>query len=101
MKTVKGGNMLNYRRIPAYNPSNLVDSILQIMGFKNDAELARAIRYEPSRVYKLRSKGENLTNAWLIDFHDLTGYSAEKLREMAGIQYEVYEKMKEEQDKRL
>jgi hypothetical protein len=89
--------MINYRRIPNYNPCNLVDSILQIMGFRNDTELAWAIGYEPSRIYKLRGKRENLTNCWLLDFHDLTGYSAEKLREMAGIQYDVFEKMKKEQ----
>lgn len=77
--------MINYLEDPNYEPNRLVDEIRVMMGYKSDSQLAAAIGRNRSQITLLRKKKENLSAGWILDFHDLTGYSAEKLRDIAGV----------------
>lgn len=70
---------------PAYTPAVLLDTMLERMGLKNDAALARTLELPPPVVSKIRHKQASVTAAILLRIHDVTRWPVNEIRALMGI----------------
>jgi len=74
----------NLAELVQYNPSNLLDALIEHLGLKNDAALARALEVAPPLISKLRHKNLPVGGAILIRMHEVTNLSMQELRILMG-----------------
>ena len=69
---------------PHYAPENLLDMLQQILGAKNDRQLADRLGITPSQISKIRHHNGIVSAALLINMHEETGLSIAVLRGLMG-----------------
>jgi hypothetical protein len=67
-----------------YNPNALLDALLEKLGCKNDAALARALEVAPPQISKIRHKRLAVGATLLVAAHELTGMPIRELRALMG-----------------
>jgi plasmid maintenance system antidote protein VapI len=67
-----------------YDPNRLLDTLLDHMGLKNDAALARRLKVSPPVVSKIRHLTLTVGATMLIRMHDESGLSIRELRHLMG-----------------
>ena len=69
---------------PAYDPDKLLNAIIERLGLKNDAALARALEVAPPVISKIRHRRLPVGASLLIRMHEVTEYSIRELRDLMG-----------------
>lgn len=67
-----------------YNPSRLLDAIIEIKSLKNDAALSRLLEVAPPVISKIRHGKLPVGAALLIRMHETTDISIRDLRYLMG-----------------
>jgi len=67
-----------------YTPNHLLDTLMEVLGAKSDAALARALDVPPSTISKVRHKQVAVNSDMLLTAHELTEISIRDLRDMMG-----------------
>jgi plasmid maintenance system antidote protein VapI len=68
----------------SYNPSRLLDALLENMRLKNDAALSRMLEVAPPVISKIRHQRVPVSASLLIRMHEATGLSIGDLRFLMG-----------------
>ena len=68
----------------AYDPNNLLDSLIEKLHLKNDAALSRALEVAPPVISKIRHRRLPVGASLLIRMHEVTDLSIRELRELMG-----------------
>lgn len=68
----------------AYNPDNLLASIIGKLNLKNDAALSRALEVAPPVISKIRHRRLPVGASLLIRMHEVTDLSIAELRSLMG-----------------
>ncbi len=63
-----------------YNPSRLLNALIELLDLKSDAALARALEIAPPTISKMRHRVVPVSAAMLICMHYLSGLSISELR---------------------
>ncbi len=74
----------NSTDLSAYNPNNLLDTLLKKMGLKNDAALSRALEVAPPVISKIRHRRLPVGASLLIRMHEVSKESIKDLRSLMG-----------------
>jgi plasmid maintenance system antidote protein VapI len=61
-------------------PFLLVDTMIQELGLKNDARVAKLLKIPPSTISKWRHGTASVSGEKILRVHDVTGWSIEKIR---------------------
>lgn len=69
---------------PHYAPENLLNMLQQLLGLRNDAQLADRLGVEPSQICKIRHRKGVVSGAFLINAHEETNLSIAVLRGLMG-----------------
>jgi hypothetical protein len=69
-----------------YNPCRLLDALIEQLGLKNDAALARALEVAPPMISKIRHRALPVGGAMLIRMHEISDLSIADLRLLMGDQ---------------
>jgi hypothetical protein len=69
-----------------YNPNNLLDSLIEKLGLKNDAALSRALEVAPPVISKIRHRRLPIGASLLIRMHEVSELSITELRALMGDQ---------------
>jgi hypothetical protein len=69
-----------------YNPCRLLDALIEQLGLKNDAALARALEVAPPMISKIRHRSLPVGGAILIRMHEVSNLSITELRVLMGDQ---------------
>lgn len=69
-----------------YNPCRLLDALIEHLGLKNDAALARALEVAPPMISKIRHRALPVGGAMLIRMHEISTLSIAELRLLMGDQ---------------
>lgn len=69
---------------PEYDPNRLLDTLIEKMGLKNDAALARALEVAPPVISKIRHKRLPVGASLLIRMHEVSELSIHDLRVLMG-----------------
>lgn len=67
-----------------YNPSRLLDTIIENLRLKNDAQLCRLLEVAPPVVSKIRHRRMPVGASMLLRMHEVTGLSLRDLRYLMG-----------------
>lgn len=67
-----------------YDPNNLLDTLIKLMGLKNDAALSRALEVAPPVISKIRHNRLPVGASLLIRMHEVSDLSIKELRELMG-----------------
>lgn len=67
-----------------YNPGRLLDTIIQNLGLKNDAQLCRVLEVPAPVISKIRGGKLSVGASMLLRMHDATGLSIRDLRYLIG-----------------
>jgi plasmid maintenance system antidote protein VapI len=67
-----------------YNPDQLLDGIINLLGLKNDAALSRALEVAPPLISKIRHQRLTISASMLLRMHEVTGMSIRELRHLMG-----------------
>lgn len=67
-----------------YDPSNLLDALIEQMGLKNDAALSRKLEVAPPVISKIRHRCLPVGASLLIRMHEETGLSIRELHALMG-----------------
>lgn len=70
--------------VTAFQPNHLLDSLITIIGVKNDAALSQALGISPPIVSKIRHNRLSVSAALLLRIHDVTRLSVRELRDLMG-----------------
>ena len=76
----------NHLSNPAYEPSALIDGLIDRMRLKNDAALSRLLEVAPPVISKIRHRRLPVGASLLLRMHEKTGMPVSELRKLAGIQ---------------
>jgi len=68
----------------AYDPNNLLDSLIEKLHLKNDAALSRALEVAPPVISKIRHRSLPVGASLLIRMHEVTQMSIRDLRDLMG-----------------
>src|ERR1700710_191725 len=68
----------------AYNPDNLLDSLIERLNLKNDAALSRALEVAPPVISKIRHRRLPVGASMLIRMHEVSNMDIRELRELMG-----------------
>ena len=68
----------------AYDPNHLLDTLIKLMGLKNDAALSRALEVAPPVISKIRHNRLPVGASLLIRMHEVSDLSIRELRELMG-----------------
>ena len=68
----------------AYDPNNLLDSLIEKLHLKNDAALSRALEVAPPVISKIRHRALPVGASLLIRMHEVTQMSIRELRALMG-----------------
>jgi hypothetical protein len=91
--------MNNQRDIPpgtrladqvAYDPNNLLDSLIEKLNLKNDAALSRALEVAPPVISKIRHRRLPVGASLLIRMHEVSDLSIRELRILMGDRREKF-----------
>ena len=63
-----------------FNPCNLLDALIKILGVKNDAGLARTLEISPPIISRIRRKKIAISGTVLLRMHEVSELSIFKLR---------------------
>lgn len=77
--------MNNMLRIEGYDPGGLLDLLISKLGLKNDAALCRVLDIKPPMISKIRAKKLAINGDLLLRIYDVTGYTVDQCRAVAGI----------------
>ncbi|MEC4720369.1 hypothetical protein RY831_14500 [Noviherbaspirillum sp. CPCC 100848] len=67
-----------------YNPSRLLDIVIDRLQLKNDAALARTLGVPAPMISKIRHRRLPIGASLLISMHEETGWSIRELRDLMG-----------------
>lgn len=70
--------------LPSYNPSRLLDTIIENLYLKNDAQLCRLLEVAPPKISNIRHHRLPIGASMLIRMHEVTGLSIRDLRYLMG-----------------
>ncbi len=68
----------------AYDPNNLLDSLIDKLSLKNDAALSRALEVAPPVISKIRHRRLPVGASLLIRMHEVSDLSIRDLRILMG-----------------
>ncbi len=68
----------------AYDPNNLLDSLIERLHLKNDAALSRALEVAPPVISKIRHRRLPVGASLLIRMHEVSDLSIRDLRMLMG-----------------
>jgi hypothetical protein len=68
----------------AYDPNNLLDSLIEKLHLKNDAALSRALEVAPPVISKIRHRRLPVGASLLIRMHEVSDLSIRDLRMLMG-----------------
>ena len=68
----------------AYDPNNLLDSLIDKLNLKNDAALSRALEVAPPVISKIRHRRLPVGASLLIRMHEVSDLSIRDLRILMG-----------------
>jgi hypothetical protein len=69
---------------PHYNPTLLLDTLMQLLGARNDRQLATRLDVNSSQICKVRKRRLSVAPALLISMHEETGLTLRQLRAVMG-----------------
>ena len=69
---------------PAYDPNNLLDSLIEKLNLKNDAALSRALEVAPPVISKIRHRRLPVGASLLIRMHEVSDLTIRELRVLMG-----------------
>jgi plasmid maintenance system antidote protein VapI len=72
-----------------YNPSHLFDTLLEKIGLKNYAALAKALDVAPPVISKMRHGQLEIGPTMLISMHEESGLSVKELRALMGTKQDI------------
>ena len=75
---------------PEYDPNNLLDSLIEKLGLKNDAALSRALEVAPPVISKIRHRRLPVGASLLIRMHEVSDLSIKELRSLMGDRREKF-----------
>jgi plasmid maintenance system antidote protein VapI len=75
---------MNAKQELAYNPDNLLDTLIERLRLKNDAALSRALEVAPPIISKIRHRVLPISASMLIRMHEASGLSIADLRMLMG-----------------
>lgn len=65
-------------------PHALLDHLIAELGLKNDAELARTLKFPPPVISKIRNERLKVGALFILTAHEVTGIPVAKLRQILG-----------------
>ena len=68
----------------AYDPNNLLDTLIDKLHLKNDAALSRALEVAPPVISKIRHRRLPVGASLLIRMHEVSDLSIRELRTLMG-----------------
>jgi hypothetical protein len=74
----------------AYDPNNLLDSLIEKLHLKNDAALSRALEVAPPVISKIRHRRLPVGASLLIRMHEVSDLSIRDLRILMGDRREKF-----------
>lgn len=74
----------------AYDPNNLLDTLIDKLDLKNDAALSRALEVAPPVISKIRHRSLPVGASMLIRMHEVSGLSIKDLRMLMGDQRDKF-----------
>ena len=74
----------------AYDPNNLLDSLIEKLHLKNDATLSRALEVAPPVISKIRHRRLPVGASLLIRMHEVSDLSMRELRILMGDRREKF-----------
>lgn len=74
----------------AYDPNNLLDSLIEKLHLKNDAALSRALEVAPPVISKIRHRRLPVGASLLIRMHEVSNLSIRELRVLMGDRREKF-----------
>jgi hypothetical protein len=74
----------------AYDPNNLLDSLIKKLNLKNDAALSRALEVAPPVISKIRHRRLPVGASLLIRMHEVSDLSIAELRVLMGDRREKF-----------
>lgn len=74
----------------AYDPNNLLDSLIEKLHLKNDAALSRALEVAPPVISKIRHRRLPVGASLLIRMHEVSDLSIKELRILMGDRREKF-----------
>lgn len=69
----------------AYQPNQLLDTIMEKLGLKNDAALSRALEVAPPVISKIRRHRIPVGATMMIRIHDVAALSLDEIRDYLGV----------------
>ncbi|KFC72663.1 helix-turn-helix domain-containing protein [Massilia sp. LC238] len=69
---------------PHYDPDLLLDTLMSLLGARNDRQLASRLSVQPSQICKIRKRNVSVAASLLISMHEETGLSLRQLRALMG-----------------
>lgn len=67
-----------------YDPSNLLDNLIEKLDLKNDAALSRTLEVAPPVISKVRNRKLPVGASLLVKMHEVSGMSIRELRNLMG-----------------
>jgi hypothetical protein len=74
----------------AYDPNNLLDSLIEKLNLKNDAALSRALEVAPPVISKIRHRRLPVGASLLIRMHEVSDLTIRELRVLMGDRREKF-----------
>jgi len=74
----------------AYDPNNLLDTLIDKLHLKNDAALSRALEVAPPLISKIRHRRLPVGASLLIRMHEVSDLSIRELRTLMGDRREKF-----------
>ena len=74
----------------AYDPNNLLDTLIDKLHLKNDAALSRALEVAPPVISKIRHRRLPVGASLLIRVHEVSDLSIRELRTLMGDRREKF-----------
>lgn len=68
---------------PSFKPNKLLDTLIQRMHLKNDAELCRVLEVQPPIISKIRHRKLNVGATILLRMHEKSDIPIAELKELA------------------
>ena len=69
----------------AYDPNNLLDSLIEKLHLKNDAALSRALEVAPPVISKIRHRTLPIGATILLRMHEVSEFSIRELKSLMGV----------------
>lgn len=66
-------------------PAALLDMLIGILGAKNDAGLSKALGTHAPSVSRIRRDKLDISSAFILLVHEVSGVPVQKIREVAGL----------------